>query len=145
MIRTIKTDEDFTLFFSQFEQDSKCITIDREYAQKFYMGMIARGEGQLFLLTDDEGNMQGGLGCIKGPTPHNGKIVAVELFWYTSPENRNTFGAYELLKAYEQWAKDNDCHSCALIHLADSQPERLEKLYLSLGYKLLEKHYIKEV
>jgi hypothetical protein len=148
MIRTllIEDEEEVPSFFARFKDDSKCVSINVPYAQKYYRTMIENKMGQVFLLCDEEtGSVHGGLACIKGPVPHSGQMVAVELFWYVAPEYRGSLGALELLVAFENWAKENQCSSCALIHMMDSQPERLEKLYLRMGYKLLEKHYIKEV
>ena len=147
MIRRLDLEkENMPTIFKGFEQDSKFIKVDLDYSDKTYRDLIGRGVGQIFLLFDDDtGDLVGGLGCIKAPDLHSGDMIAIETFWYVLPQCRNKMLGMELLFTFEQWAKEEGCTKVAMIHLADSAPESLEKLYLTMGYRLLEKHYIKEV
>lgn len=147
MIRRLEPEkENMSGIFKGFEQDSKFIKVDLQYANDTYKDLIGRGVGQVFLLFDDEtGELAGGLGCIKAPDLHSGEMMAIETFWYVRPECRARMMGMDLLFAFEQWAKDEGCKRIAMIHLADSSPDRLERLYRSLGYQLAEKHYVKEV
>ncbi len=70
-------------------------------------------------------------------------MIAVETFWFVAPEHRGI--GIRLFNAFEKWAKDNQCSKTAMIHLTDSMPERLEQLYLKRGYRLIEKHYVKDL
>ena len=147
MIRLLNPEkESLAVLFKGFEDDSKFVRIDVDYADQTYRDLISTGAGQIFLMFDVEmDSFIGGLGCLKAPDLHNGEMIAVETFWYVVPEYRDSAHGIELLFAFEKWAKDNNCTKMAMIHLADSSPERLKKLYERLGYKLLESHYIKEV
>jgi hypothetical protein len=50
-----------------------------------------------------------------------------------------------LLEFFEDWAKNNGCDAIAMIYLSDSMPDSLEQLYIRRGFKLVEKHFVKEV
>jgi GNAT superfamily N-acetyltransferase len=146
MIRKLGPGEHMAHLFKGFERDSKFVKIDPEYADKTYKDLIDRGAGEIFLLFDDEtGNLMGGLGCIKAPDMWTGDLIAIETFWYVLPEYRSGLQGAELLFAFEQWAVDEGCKKIAIIHLADSHPDRLDRLYHTLGYQLVEKHFVKEV
>jgi GNAT superfamily N-acetyltransferase len=59
------------------------------------------------------------------------------------PEYRG--GGKELMFAFEKKAKELGCQRTAMIHMVDSMPDILENFYLKNGYKLIEKHYVKEI
>jgi GNAT superfamily N-acetyltransferase len=146
MIRVLQpSKEDFSTLFQEFEKDSQFVKIDPVYAAKTYKNLIETGRGQVFLLCKEDGEVQGALGCIKGPDLHNGEMVAVETFWYVLPEYRGDFGSIQLFLAFEKWAKDQGCVRKAMIHMIDSHPKQLQRLYERRGYKLIEQHYEKEV
>uniref|UniRef100_A0A6M3IPD8 Putative acetyltransferase n=1 Tax=viral metagenome TaxID=1070528 RepID=A0A6M3IPD8_9ZZZZ len=130
--------------FKQFEQASKFVKVDPEYCRRIYSDMIGRGMAKGFILIED-GNIHGGIGGLIGPDLHNGEKTAVETFWFVAPGFRGGLGAYELWRKFEEWAKEQGCKKVAMIHLSDSYPERLERIYKARGYKLLELHYVKEL
>lgn len=129
-------------FMKQFEQATKFVTVDVEYAAKRYEKMIDDGLATV-LIAEKNGVMLGGLGFINAPDLHNGEMIAVETFWFVAPEHRGI--GIHLLNAFEKWAKENGSDKTAMIHLTDSMPERLKRLYLKRGYRLIEKHYVREV
>ncbi len=133
-------------FFKAFEKETKFVKVIPEVAQKTYCDLISRGSGKVFILCDDKtGAVMGGLGAIKAPDLHDGVLTAIETFWFIASEYRDTWGAFSLLRAFEKWAKETGCKRKALVHLADSSPERLKRLYEIMGYKLVESHYVGEV
>jgi len=129
-----------TEFMKAFEQASKFVTVDIDYAAKTYETMIDDGTATVMVL-EKEGDLIGSLGFIKAPDLHSGEQMLVETFWFTDPEKRG-FGLL-LLDAFEKHAQDNGIKKIAMIHMMDSYPERLEALYLKRGYKLIEKHYVR--
>lgn len=144
-IREASPDEAYMVakFMTKFEKETAFVKVDANHAGNLYKRMIEAGTGHMFILENDEGLMIGGLGCIKAPDLHYNRIMAVETYWYVMPEHRGS--GIQLLDYFERWAKDNGCDCTALVHLSDSMPDILEKVYEKRGYKLLEKHYIKEV
>jgi GNAT superfamily N-acetyltransferase len=133
-----------TTFMTKFEDCTRFVKVDIDHASKVYEKAISEKTGAMLILTDESGlveNMIGGLGCMKGYDLHYPRLIAIETFWYVTPEQRGS--GLKLIKAFEAWAKRNDCDACAMIHLADSFEERLPKLYERLGYELAEQHFVK--
>jgi len=120
---------------------SKHVKVDVEYATGVWMKWLSSGIGIVFALKKDD-RLIGGLGAIKMPDIHCGLLTAVETFWFTNPEDRGD--GLRLLDAYEKWAKDSGCKRVAIIHLADSYPEVLSRIYKRRGYELVEQHFVRE-
>lgn len=125
-----------------FTKESKYVIVDKNRPRETYWPLIQSGVGAMLML-EDNGILVGGLGCLKYPDLHSGELFAVETFWYVLPEHRGA--GLLLLEAYEKWARDNGCVKCAMIHMVDSMPEKLEVVYKRKGYSLIEKHYVKEL
>ena len=144
-IREASLDEvrSVTEFMKNFEGATQFVKVDVDHAVNKYKGMISNGNGHMFILEDDNGKMIGGLGCVVGDDLHFPRKIAIETYWFVHPDNRGE--GLSLLRYFEQWAKDNGCDAVAMIHLTDSMPETLDRLYTRRGYKMIERHYIKEV
>jgi len=147
MIRLCDPDkENLTSLIAPFNDDSEFIELDLEYAHKAFGDIVRKGFGEIFILEDDETKeFIGAMGCLKAPCLHSGKLMAIELFWYVTPKYRQGGKGLDLWYAFENWAKEQGCQQMAMIHMADSMPDILEKLYISRGYRLLEKHYVKDI
>jgi len=124
-----------------FENESEFVTVEVEYSAAKYINLVNIGIGALFVLYK-EGQIIGGMGCIKAPDLHDGKLTAIETFWLVLPEYRGH--GMKLFKAFEKWSDDQGCQKNAMIHLADSFPSQLDKLYQREGYRLAELHFVKE-
>lgn len=131
-----------TIVMKAFEQASSHVKVNIEYAAKTYTDMVEKGIAAFFVLEKD-GDIVGGLGAIKCPDLHSGKLMAVETFWFVHPHHRGQ--GLRLLAEFEVWGKAEGCQTLAMIHMADSYPDRLEALYRRRGYNLAEKHYLKEI
>lgn len=145
MIKFAKTKEDIrevAYMAYNFVNESAHVKVDPEIPAKSYWDMIQNGNAEMMMLMEGD-KCVGGLGCIKYPDLHSGELFAVETFWYVLPDYRGA--GITLLERFEQWAKDNNCVKCAMIHLVDSMSSVLERLYKMRGYKLVEKHYVKEL
>jgi GNAT superfamily N-acetyltransferase len=143
MIRKLAENESYADVYKAFELDSKEITVDVEYARETYRKLMKSGAMTVLIAIEDE--VQGGLAFIVHPDLHNGILTAVETFWYVRPEYRKSRIASNLFDAFEEEAKQQKCKRVAVVHMVDSYPEILERFYISKGYHLLEKHYIKEL
>ncbi len=144
MVRTARLDEvrSVAQFMTRFEQATRHVTVNVEHTTAEYTRLIAAGIA-VFLILEDQGEMIGGLGALKYPDIHNGKMTACETFWFVDPAHRGK--GLELLAAFEEWGRQQGCQQLAMIHLEDSYPAILERLYRINGYHLVEKHYIKEI
>jgi GNAT superfamily N-acetyltransferase len=146
VIREAKLSEvrEVTTYMKKFEKCTKVIPVDIEHTIKKYTDLISRGVGHMFILEDEKGIMRGGLGCIVCEDFHFPRTIAVETYWYVEPEYSGH--GKELVDFFEKWAKETaKCQYTAMIHLADSHPERLQKFYEKNGYRLVEQHFVKEL
>lgn len=145
MIRMATTYKDIlaaTEVMKQFEYASTYVKVDIGHAAKIYSDMVDKGIAVYFIMEKD-GVIIGGLGAVKCPDLHIGRTLAVETFWFIAPEYRGH--GLGLMEAFERWGKSEGCDALAMIHMVDSYPEKLERLYIRRGYQLAEKHYIKEL
>lgn len=145
MIRQITTYEEIlaaATVMKGFEQASSHVKVDPTHSANTYFNLVSAGIAVFFVMEKD-GEMIGGLGALKAPDLHYNRIMAVETFWFVSPQHRGQ--GLQLFDAFEQWGAENGCNALAMIHMADSYPAALEKFYARKGYKLAEKHYIKEI
>jgi GNAT superfamily N-acetyltransferase len=74
---------------------------------------------------------------------NTGKRVAAEFFWFVKDGARGD--GMKLLKRFELWAKENNCQEIMMVHLSNSMPGSLKKLYERLGYREIETQYKKEI
>jgi GNAT superfamily N-acetyltransferase len=142
-IATIEEAKDIFALAKQYDGGfSRHVKVDVDYATGVWMKWLSSGVGIVFALKKD-GRLIGGLGAIKLPDIHCGLLTAVETFWFTNPEDRGD--GLKLLNAYEKWAEDTGCKRVAIIHLEDSFPEALSRIYKRRGYELVESHYVREI
>lgn len=71
------------------------------------------------------------------------KYIASELAWWVQPEARKSGVGLELHLAFEQWAKEMADDAVSMVLLEDDNKELIDKMYTKLGYKPIERSYIK--
>lgn len=89
--------------------------------------------------------IRGALAAVAYDDLFTGDKIAVELWWFVLPAHRGGRSAIGLLKAYEQWARDRGCRRCNMIHLESLQPEKIGRLYSSMGYSKVETAWSKSL
>ena len=130
------------IFMKAFEGVTEHVKVDPDYTSKRYMEMIGNGSAKVFI-GEENGVIQGAIGFIISNDLHDGKKVAIEAFWFVDPTYR---GLGKLLfNVFEEEGKKIGCEKFAMIHMVDSYPDTLEAFYIRNGYKLVEKHYVKEI
>lgn len=123
-----------------FEDHTDFVRVDPGYTTKVYVDLINKDEGVVFVIEKD-GRIVGGIGGLFGPDLHYPRTIAVETFWFVLPEYRGE--GLKLMAEFEKWAAEKKCDCVAMIHMVDSHPEILEKIYKRKGYQLIESHYLK--
>lgn len=132
-----------TEFMKQFEQASKYVKVDVEHSIAQYEKLIGLDIAVMLMLLGENNELQGGLGALKVPDLHCGIMTGIETFWFVAPEFRGK--GITLFNAFEHWAVvESGCKRTAMIHLEDSYPKVLKKLYERRGYYLMESHYVKD-
>jgi GNAT superfamily N-acetyltransferase len=109
---------------------------------QFWAPLLESGAGYIALQLDDvSGSIRGAIGGVVYPDPYSGDLVATEFFWFVEPQHRGA--GLRLYRLFERWAIERGARELRMVHLLDSQPEQLAKLYVRLGYTPAETHYSK--
>lgn len=125
-----------------FTELSEFVGVDMNVFCKNWARFIKSGFGVIFICEKDN-IITGMIGGLKFNDPNTDILIASELFWIVHPDHRG--GGMDLLKSFENWAKYNGCKKIIMIHMADSMPDTVKKIYELKGYKEMETHYIKGV
>lgn len=91
------------------------------------------------VLLDESGH--GMIGALIMPFAFGLGLQAMEVCWWVDLEYRNSNIGRELVEAYENWAKLNECDFITMFALDD----QIEKFYMKNGYILRERTYMKEL
>jgi len=118
------------------------VKVDVDHTARAYTELVNSGSAVLLIL-ERENKMIGGLGYVVSSDLHDGEMVAVETYWLVDRECRG--GGIRLFNEYEKSAKKHGCKRISMVHMVDSYPEILSKLYIRKGYSLVEKCYTKEL
>lgn len=106
--------------------------------------LLERGAGVIFAFDDDAGHWAGMLGGILHEDIYSGINTASEMFWYVREGYRGTRGM-RLYREFERWAICSGCRKIVMVHLCDSMPEKLDRVYRGLGFLPAEVHYVKSL
>lgn len=120
-------------FLKDFDLDRFC---------KLWKGLIETDCGVIFFLKK-EGQWIGAIGGICFQEIYSGQTTALEMFWFIRDGQRGS--GIRLYKELEGWARDKGCSEMRMVHLLDSMPEKLEKVYKHFDFKPAEVHYVKEL
>ena len=145
MIRTATIDDLVTLadLAAQFYASSKFLNdFNLECFETTWTQLLSSGMGAVFVLDGVDGPI-GALGGVAYPDINSGRLTATEFFWFVDPAFRGK--GLSLYKAFEDWARSKRCSEIRMVHLADSMPSQLERLYERLGFDMAEVHYRKEL
>lgn len=109
--------------------------------QAVWTGLIESGAGVIFSLIDDAGEILGTIGGLAYPDLYSGELIATEFFWFVRDGHRG--GGLKLYRAFESWGREQACTQIRMVHLIDSMPEKLARVYRHLGFVPVETHYSK--
>lgn len=114
---------------------------DADHWANTWMSLIDMGIAHVFALKEED-KLVGTIGLIFSRSAEDNVLCANEAFWYVQPESRGK--GLQLLAEAEAWAKMNGVKRFTMVHLKDSMPDKLRRLYGRMGYKEIETHYMKE-
>ena len=104
--------------------------------------LIRSKKGKIFAL-EDERKITGALGFLISPALEDGVLCCTEAFWYVDEKHRGA--GLKLLNKFESYAKSIGCKRIGMVHLENSMPDKLKKLYTRKKYKHIESMYLKEL
>jgi GNAT superfamily N-acetyltransferase len=109
-------------------------TYDPDATAQFLDMLITAPHGAVFI--SDAGMIGGAM----APIFMTGERCAMESFWWARERG------WELLKTFEQWARDQGCVGVLMLHMnGDERSERVVKIYERRGYAPRETGYFKEL
>ena len=116
--------------------------LDDRMVEDLTADLIYMDDGMVKVGIDNSGRIVGIVsGILIGHMLFAGPKVAQEPMWYVLPDHRNSKLGLKLLKAYEDWARDRGCKHC----IVDCLDPSIEGLISKLGYKAMERKFIKEL
>ncbi len=95
------------------------------------------------VLENGNGNLIGLLAGKIINEPMSGAKIFQEVVWYVLKAHRK-YGLL-LIKAMENRLKDEGIKAMIMVHMGNSMPEKLARLYERMGYKHLECHFFKRI
>lgn len=98
----------------------------------------------VILYSEKENKPAGAIGGIIYPDPNDGRLIAMEMFWFVHPEYRGAKNGVFLYKAFEEWAKNQKAEKLIMVAL-EGPYSSVGDFYLNQGFKILETQYIKEI
>lgn len=103
--------------------------------------------GGLFIEYNDTGEPVGFLASlILNVHPVVGPCrMAAELGFYVHPDYRKSGIAKKLMYRYEDWVKEQACTHSMVSAMNNESFDKVEQLYTSFGYKLVEFSFLKKI
>jgi hypothetical protein len=101
--------------------------------------------GVLFVI-DEDGKAVGMLAGILTPfwmSPTN--VIATELLWWVNEESRAGRGGIMLVKAFEEWAREQNAVAVSISDLIIQGESPVGALVGRMGYRMVERSHIKEL
>lgn len=103
-------------------------------------------EDGTLIIAERQDRIIGGIGGLVAPFFHNQSILALfENFWWVHREHRGTPTGIRLLMAFEKRAAEIGCHFVYMMALEHMQAEKIDAVYLRLGYQPAERGYRKRL
>ena len=129
---------------SQFYEEGGLFgRFNREHFEAQWASLIESGAGNI--LAEIGSGVHGAIGGIAYPDPNSGDLTVDETFWFVQKEYRQSSLALCLLRAFESWAEEIGATQQGIVHLTNSMPDRLARIYRRRGYKPVEVHWRREI
>lgn len=92
-----------------------------------------------------DGKNRGVLGGLFVDCMMTGQKEAIEALWYVQRPFRGGVGGIRLIKAFEAEAIRRGCKRIKMAYLMSVNPELMDELYKRMGYKELQRDFVKEL
>lgn len=135
----------------------QCLVAAREFHEVFdpvvefspsaflhYWRWVLGSDTGIMLLAKENGVVVGGVGGVLTKFQTSELLNFVEMFYWVSETHRGTL-PLKLIRKAEKEAKKRGAKRMVMACMENSMPDRVERLYLSLGYRPMERHFMKEV
>lgn len=127
-----------THYYEVLERDA-----NEESLGGLIMTLFGEGERACMLVAQDrDGAIVGGIGLLASSHPCTGQLYADELVWWVEPAHRGTSIGPHLLKAGEDWARQQ---GATLIKMIAPIASDIGRYYERQGYHAIETAFYKEL
>lgn len=97
------------------------------------------------IVAEKENELIGAIAVVKAPVFFNFAFNdAQELFWFVTEKQRNSGAGMQLLRAAENWAKENGCRELKMLTV-DAESNPIVLMYKHRGYVRGEQTFIKRL
>ncbi len=110
---------------------------------ELWQRILESDTGVIFAVDGNDGQYAGAIGGLMFDEIYSGRKTATELYWFVRDGHRGH--GLKLYRAFEAWARERGCEEIRMIHLMDSMPEKLNRVYQHLGFRPIETHFAKEL
>ncbi len=144
MLVRLGTQEDFDsvdILLKEFHAES-LTDYNILYNEKIMRLLMDKFLGSSFVL-EDNGKIVGVLGGLITVYPLNNEKMYQEFVWFVSKKYR--WHGARLYFRMITYCKENGIHKVLMGNLGNNNCERFDKFYEKMGFKLLEKHYLKDL
>jgi GNAT superfamily N-acetyltransferase len=121
-----------------FIKDTILEDFNLDKLQNLYAGCINHG---CIVVAEEGGKIVGALAAAYDEYQFGDDLIANELFWYVTPDNRGC--GKQLFHKFEEECKADGCSSIIMVAYNNQHRRLVERFYINNVYKLLETHYIK--
>lgn len=147
MISALKSTEvynqDLLYLGKLFYEESKLPgCFNGEHFAKTWAFLIEKGIGAIWVATVGE-TIIGAIGGLVHPDICSGDIVAQEAFWFIHPEQRGGTHAFRLYYKLEEWANAKEAKRLCMSSTLNAYAEKLQQMYMKLGYNMVDICYVK--
>lgn len=101
--------------------------------------------GKVFVAVEEEQIVGVMVGMLTHPWLSPSTIVATEMAWWVNENHRGGRTAFRLLKAFEDWAKENRAAVVAMSDLVIKGEAPLGTMLQRLGYTTVERSHVKRI
>jgi hypothetical protein len=129
---------------SIFEGESAFVKVDPGTFEQTLLSLIKSDLGVVYCAVSS-GHVVGSIGGMIVTCPLSGLKKMMELFWFVDPMHRKGNIGIKLLSTFEIKAFESGCDSIMMVHMADSMPGKIKRLYVGRGYVEIETTYSKEL
>jgi len=105
--------------------------------------LLRMGIASVWLATDDEGLLSGGLGMILHPDLASGITTAAEGFWFIKMSARSSMCGARLIETMLAWANDLGVKQVVVSHM--NSVKTASSYLINNGFRAIETVYMKEL
>lgn len=115
------------------------IPINEEAIADLVVAILEHGAG---FVADVDGRAVGMIGLVAGPHLISRELYAEEICWWMEPAHRHGTAGPRLLRAAEEWARQNGCQCLKMVAPTTSS---VGAFYKRIGFTELETAYLKRL